>query len=164
MTRSARVRIIADAVRAARPQAGPYELARRIHTALYGRPDDARPPLARAGDAKAARDIGAEIAALTGGYAALTGAPWYPARAGDIVHVHYAEPDDRPGWGETYIVEPAGDGLVLRLLAHTAADADLTGWFAPGTPGDPLMEAWMEAGPGALTIVRDGCVVHEGAR
>ncbi|RBQ21649.1 hypothetical protein DP939_02755 [Spongiactinospora rosea] len=120
---------------------------------------DQRSPLARADDAKRRRDIDGELGAIKDGYEALTSAPWYPARAGDILHVHY-EALDVAAWGETYLVTGGRFGVELLLLAHTAQDADAAGAYAPGMPDDPIMEAWMEAGPGALMVVRDGRVIH----
>jgi hypothetical protein len=124
-------------------------------------------PLAQAEQAKRRRDLPGEIAAVQAGQRALETAPWYPARAGDLVHVHYygSLADMTPEMGETYVVENSEDegGLVLRLLHHTA-DFEGAGCFAPGMVDAPLMEAWFEAGPDALTIVRDGRVVHGGTR
>ncbi|WP_214327884.1 hypothetical protein [Nonomuraea sediminis] len=129
-----------------------------IGKALYGTPPAAASPLAQAEEAKRRRDLMGELHALTAGYGELTEAPWYPARAGDIVHVQY----EALG-GETYVVEDSAEegGLVLRPLHHSAGMA-APGCFAPGMVDDPLMEAWMEAGPHALTLVRDGKVVHGG--
>lgn len=103
-------------------------------------------------------------------YTALTAAPWYPARPGDILHVHLEAAGALPDLGETYIVEPAAAAppgmLQLRLLA--AADShgtDLStyeGPFAGAPDSDPLAVAWMEAGPHRLTVVRHGRVVHQG--
>ncbi|PZG33711.1 hypothetical protein C1I98_28550 [Spongiactinospora gelatinilytica] len=121
---------------------------------------DQRSPLAQADDAKQRRDLYGEVAAIKAGYEVLTSAPWYPARVGDILHVHYEAAGDVAAWGETYIVSDASDGLELHLLAHTAEDDDAVGAYSPGMPDDPIMEAWMEAGPGTLTVVRDGRVIH----
>lgn len=145
-------------------------LARRIHTALYGRPDagDMRSPLEQAEDAKRARDLGGELGALMAGDEALTSAAWYPARHGDLVHVHYEQAGTIPPVGETYLVEAIDDneGLFkLRLLcsSHTDDDADTgVAAFEADAADDPLYELWFEAGPQRLTVVRDGRVVHDG--
>lgn len=130
---------------------------------------DAPPsPLAQAEDAKRRRDLVGEVGALMDGYARLTTAPWYPARPGDLVHVHHeagALPDP---FGETYIIRAAAQGfLSLQLLANTmpeAADtAGLVGCYAVEDDPDPLTDLWMEAGPHRLTVIRDGRVVHDGA-
>jgi hypothetical protein len=124
-------------------------------------------PLELVEAAKRRRDFPGEIAAVQAGQRALETAPWYPALAGDLVHVHYygSLADMTLEQGETYVVERSEDegGLVLRLLHHTAG-FEGAGCFAPGMVDAPLMEAWFEAGPDALTIVRDGRVVHGGTR
>jgi hypothetical protein len=127
-------------------------------------------PLAEAEDAKRRRDIVGEVDALMGGHARLTSAPWYPARAGDLVHVHYEAVGDLAAFGETYVIAAGTAGFPsMQLLAHTAPDtlgqeliAGMVGCFAVDDDPDPLMELWMEAGPHRLTIVRDGQVVHNG--
>ncbi|MFF7521223.1 hypothetical protein [Streptomyces pseudovenezuelae] len=130
-------------------------------------------PLAQAEDAKRRRNIDDEIAALTGAHDQLTSAPWYPARPGDLVHIHYEQAGDLPPFGETYIVGDAGDNMMsLQLLAHTLpetvpgmdaeATAEMAGIFAVEILDCPLYQAWFEAGPQRLTIVRDGRPVHIG--
>jgi hypothetical protein len=73
-----------------------------------------------------------------------------------------------PPQSETYLVEHSQDegGQVLRLLHADKhlTDTGASGAFAPGMVDAPLMQAWFEAGPAALTIVRDGRVIHGGAR
>jgi hypothetical protein len=131
---------------------------------LRDRPAATAPsPLAQAEKAKRKRDLPAELGAVTSGYEALTSAPWYPAQAGDIVHVLYwgSLVDAMPLQGETYVVEHSDEegGLVLRLL-HADEHVIAPGAGAPGMVDDPLMELWMEGGPDCLTIVRNGRVVH----
>lgn len=144
-------------------------VAERVFTALYGRPSAttaAASPLAQAEDAKRARDLGGEIGALMAGERALTSAAWYPARHGDIVHVHYEQAGTNPPVGETYLVEAIDGGLfTLRLLCHSHPGDDDSdeGAFAVEAADDPLYELWFEAGPQRLTIVRDGRVVHDGS-
>lgn len=147
-------------------------LARAICTRLYGRPQpvDERSPLAQAEDAKSRRDLVGELSALTSGEQALTSAPWYPVRPGDLVHVHYEQAGEMPPFGETYIVkaaqtpQPPGGLLSMELLAHTLSEGDVAGMvgcFAM-VADDPLYDLWFEGGPQVLTIVRDGRVVHLG--
>lgn len=135
----------------------------RIGKALYGgrRAAAVPSPLEQVEEAKRQRDFAGEIDAVPAGYRALETAPWYPARMGDIVHVHYAAAGGIPDIGETYVVahDEQEGGLVLRLL-HANPDMGDPGAFAPGMVDAPLMEAWFEAGPAALTIVRDGRIVH----
>jgi hypothetical protein len=148
----------------------PAGLAERVFTALYGRPDSTSPasPLQQAEAAKRRRDLGGELGALMAAGTELESAPWYPVRPGDLVHVHYEQAGDFPQFGETYIVGDAGQGLLsLQLLAHTCPlmpdELAGVGCFAVEAADDPLFEAWFEAGPHRLTIVRDGQVVHNGA-
>lgn len=145
-----------------------HDIALHIVTRLYGRPD-AEPeasPLAQAEDAKRRRDLVGEVDALMGGGRSLEAAPWHPLRRGDVVHVHYEATSTMRAGGETYAVEPR-DGfpydLQLCLIGHTLDSDDMAGAFAPGPLSDPLYEAWFEAGPQRLTIVRDGRPVHIGA-
>ncbi|MFH9011203.1 hypothetical protein ACH4C6_07485 [Streptomyces sp. NPDC017943] len=152
----------------------PAGLAERIYTALYGRPGRPRPdeqlsPLERAEDAKRRRDLDGEISALVQGHTALTSAPWYPARPGDLVHVHYEAGGTVPAFGETYLIAAGiSEGfLSMQMLAHTLpADTEfldgMVGCFAVKDDPDPLMELWFEAGPHTLTIIRDGRPVHIG--
>lgn len=148
----------------------PHELAVHIYTRLYGRPDVtvADSPLAQAAHAKGLRDIDGEITALMNAGVELASAPWHPARPGDLVHVHYEQAGDFPAFGETYIVGAADGALLsMQLLAHTCPlmDDELTGsvgCFASEASDEPLHEAWYEAGPHRLTIVRDGRPVHIG--
>ncbi|MGW1035043.1 hypothetical protein ACWD4Z_23005 [Streptomyces antibioticus] len=124
-------------------------------------------PLAQAEDAKRARDLAGEIGALMAGGTALESAPWYPARPGDLVHVHYEAGGVTAAFGETYRITAGAHGfLSMRLLCHTLPDGEpaegVVGCFAVDDDPDPLMELWMEAGPQRLTIVRDGRVVHAG--
>jgi hypothetical protein len=142
-------------------------LAARIAAELYRDGEEAS-PVAQADDAKRRRDLVGEIHALTAGYDRLTNAPWYPARPGDLVHVHYEQIGDTAAFGETYVVGPARHGfLSLQLLAHSLPsgvepDDFGVGCFAVEDDPDPLTDVWMEAGPQRLTIVRDGHPVHVG--
>jgi hypothetical protein len=144
-------------------------LAMRIAAQLPLTDDVQLSPLARAEDAKHRRDLIGELGALTAGHDQLTSALWYPARPGDLVHVHYEQAGDAAAFGETYLVAGGGSGglLSLRLLAHTCPLAEdeargFVGCFETETADCPLYELWFEAGPHRLTIVRDGQVVHPG--
>lgn len=126
-------------------------------------------PLAEAEDAKRRRDLAGELDALTSGHDRLTSAPWYPARPGDLVHVHHGAIGQTVAFGETYLVAAgSNDGFLnMQLLCHTLPEDTefldgMVGCFAVEDDNDPLMELWMEAGPHRLTIVRDGRPVHVG--
>jgi hypothetical protein len=145
----------------------PVGVAERIAEALYGRGNELPPrsPLHAADNAKRARDLGGELGALQDGHAALTSAPWYPARPGDLVHVHYEGTPNSPAWGETYLVGQAEHGMLsLQPIASTLPDTEWSGagCYATEDSDDPLADMWMEAGPDRLTIVRDGRPVHIG--
>ncbi|MFJ5156363.1 hypothetical protein ACIQCF_33345 [Streptomyces sp. NPDC088353] len=149
-----------------------HDVARHVYTRLYGRPDTTptASPLEQADDAKRRRDIVGEVGALMSAGADLESAPWYPARPGDLVHVHYEAAGQAAAFGETYIVGPENDGLMgMQLLAHTLPDAPedgggMAGCFAVEAADCPIYELWFEAGPHRITIVRDGQVVHDGGR
>ena len=130
-------------------------------------------PLARAEDAKRRRDLAGELGVLMSAGDALESAPWYPCRPGDLVHVHYEAVGDVPlipAFGETYLIGDAGHGLLsVKLIAHslpggTEHAEGMVGCFAVEDADCPVYELWFEAGPHRLTIVRDGRVVHGGAR
>lgn len=147
----------------------PDAVAERIATALFGHPTDgpaAVSPLEQADAAKRRRDLPGELGALIDGERALTSAPWYPPRPGDIVHLHYEATDRQAASGETYEVKDAGDGLVdVTCIAHHHADGSgcgMAGAYAQTASDRPVDEMWFEAGPHRLTIVRDGVVVHNG--
>lgn len=126
-------------------------------------------PLTQAEDAKRRRDFRGEVEAIQDGARSLASAPWYPARPGDIVHVRFEEiPGVLPAFGETYLIEATEAGpdgwLAVTMLASSVAPELGSGddGFATDCDPDPLMTMWVEAGPQALTIVRDGAVVHLG--
>ncbi|WP_330348136.1 hypothetical protein [Streptomyces sp. NBC_00582] len=148
----------------------PADLAQHQFTRLYGRPrsQEPRSPLAQAEDAKRRRDLGGEIGALMSAGNALESAPWYPCRRGDVVLLAYPAAGDFPAHGETYVIDDAGDGLMsMKLVAHSSPLAQdeqegYVGCYATEAADCPINEAWFEAGPHLLTIVRDGRPVHVG--
>ncbi|MFJ9243776.1 hypothetical protein [Streptomyces sp. NPDC101776] len=143
-------------------------LALRIVAQLPLTDDEQLSPLARAEDAKRARDLVGEVGILMSAGADLESAPWQPVRPGDLVHVHYETAGTAATFGETYIIAAGKHGfLSMQLLAHTLPEDTefldgLVGNFAVEDDPDPLMELWFEAGPHRLTIVRDGRPVHVG--
>ena len=142
-------------------------LALKIASQLPLVEDAEQSPLAQAEDAKRRRDLPGELGILMGAGAALTSAPWYPARPGDLVHVHYEAAGEMAAFGETYLVAAGAHGfLTMQLLCHTLPDPEeaggMVGCFAVDDDPDPLSDLWFEAGPQRLTIVRDGRPVHIG--
>ncbi|MFJ1839901.1 hypothetical protein ACIOJ9_39330 [Streptomyces sp. NPDC088175] len=123
-----------------------------------------RSPLARAEEAKRRRDLGGELDALVGGHRALTEAPWYPSRPGDQLLITLEATDRAPRTTELYEVIEGGDGMELHLVQAEPEGAE-GGWYA-GPPemygADPIETPWMEAGPGQLTVTREGVIVHQG--
>ncbi|UBU09991.1 hypothetical protein [Nonomuraea gerenzanensis] len=158
--RNPRLDIIKRALRTSDP-ADP-NLALNIYTALFGRPSEAQSPVEAVEDAHRRRDFSGVIDAARAGQQSMESQPWYPAQHGDIVHIAYDPTGHIPAFGETYEVITSDDGRVLKLIAHTG-DPDAVGYYAPGMPDEPFHEAWFEAGPAHLTIVRHGRVVHGGA-
>lgn len=145
----------------------PEGVAETIVTAMWGDPEAEASPLAQAADAKRARDLVGEVGILMSAGADLESAPWYPVRPGDLVHVHYEAAGEMAAFGETYRVGDAHGLLSMQLLAHTCpGDEDdvrgMVGCFASEASDQPLYEAWFEAGPHRLAIVRDGRPVHVG--
>lgn len=143
-------------------------LALRIAAQLPLTDDTQSSPLAQAEDAKRRRDLPGELGALMQAGNALESAPWYPCRRGDVVLVHYEAVSTFPAFGETYVVDDAGDGLLsMKLLAHSLPEGtehaeSMTGCFEAEAADCPVYELWFEAGPHRLTIVRDGRPVHLG--
>lgn len=145
----------------------PHGLAERIAAAVWGDAGQELSPLARAEDAKRARDLVGEVGILMSAGADLESAPWSPVRPGDLVHVHYEAGGLSDAFGETYRIAAGKHGfLSMQLLAHTLPESEdtagLVGCFAVEDDPDPLMGLWFEAGPHRLTIVRDGRPVHIG--
>lgn len=96
--------------------------------------------------------------------------PGLVPRPGDLVHIAYGATGLLPATGETYAVEEhgGGPGMLLRLdLVHHTVPAPFPapGRYATGEgPGsaDPLSAVRAGPGPGRVTVVRDGRVVHDG--
>jgi hypothetical protein len=146
------------------------DLAEEVRTALFGTDTAAaESPLQQAEAAKRRRDLPGEIDALMHGAAQLESAPWYPLRPGDLVHIGMEPVGDVAAWGETYLIGQGTEAgqLWMRLLHHTPSDdpdlQGLAGAYA-GCSDEPLYDAWFEAGPQRITVVRDGAPIPNQAR
>jgi hypothetical protein len=141
-------------------QGGPYpsrktpELVRfyltgRLTPADAGEP--VRAPLAEIEDLKAARDLGGELAAIGGHWAAMEAQPWWPPQAGDVAIGHPDNPADPDSYGETFLAEdyPAPLGLRFRSVSRTR------GGSVP-EDGYGIEDLWFEWP--AVSIVRAGTI------
>lgn len=116
-------------------------------------------PRAVAERAKARRDLGGELAALTAADADLEAQPWAPLRAGDVVLSHMPADGEVPAIGETYVavddgIDIAGHAMV-RLVSASYRDP-----YGLGGDVTAFYDLWFEASPGSLTIIRAGAVIH----
>jgi hypothetical protein len=94
-----------------------YYLAGRLRA-----PGAGQAPLAQIEDLKAARDLGGELAAISGHWAAMQAQPWWPPRVGDVAIGHpTGDPDP---YGETFLAEeyPAPLGLRFRSVSRTRGE------------------------------------------
>ncbi|MFG2515996.1 hypothetical protein [Streptomyces sp. NPDC048584] len=143
-------------------------LALKIAGQLPLEADSEQSPVAQAEDAKRSRDLPGELDILIGAGAALTSAPWYPARPGDLVHVHFEPVGSMAAFGETYLLTAGAHGfLSMKLLCHSLPEDTefldgMVGCFTVEDDPDPLSDLWFEAGPHRLTVIRDGRPVHTG--
>lgn len=130
-------------------------------------PDVPKSPVQAAHDAKASRDLSAELGALTDGYATLTEAPWFPPVEGDIITVHYEAAGQARAFQEQYLVTRPEDREHIALTftgcaPDSAQIRSMCGFYAGDDFGDPVGDLWMEAGPHRLTITRCGETIHDG--
>jgi hypothetical protein len=109
-----------------------------------------RAPLAEIEDLKAARDLGGELAAITGHWADIEAQPWWPPQAGDIA-IGHPEPGDPDPYGETFLAEdyPAPLGLRFRSVSRTRGE------YVP-EDGYGIEDLWFEWP--AVSIVRAGTI------
>jgi hypothetical protein len=142
---------------------GPYlsrkspELVRFYLTGRL-RPAAAGAPLAEIEDLKAARDLGGELAAISGHWAEMEAQPWWPPKAGDVAIGHPdpadpdpADPDPYP-YGATFLAVtwPRSGDVRFRVVSSTAPDDP--------TPrgGYGIEDLWFEWP--AVSIVRAGTI------
>ena len=108
----------------------------------------ARAPLAEIEDLKAARDLGGELEAISGHWAAMEAQPWWPPQLGDVAIGHPTGGPDR--YGETFLAEEYPVfGLRFRSVSGTR------GQFVP-EDGYGIEDLWFEWP--AVSIVRAGTV------
>jgi hypothetical protein len=135
---------------------GPYpsrktpELVRFYLTGRL-RPAAEGAPLAEIEDLKAARDLGGELAAIRGHWAAMEAQPWWPPRVGDVA-IGHPDPGDSDPYGATFLAVtwPRSGEVRFRVVSSTAPDDP--------TPrgGYGIEDLWFEWP--AISIVRAGMV------
>jgi hypothetical protein len=140
-------------------QGGPYPSRKTpelVRFYLTGRLRPAAPaasrraPLAQIEDLKAARDLGGELAAITGHWADMEAQPWWPPQVGDVAVGHPDRPGDPDAYGETFLAEDYPRvGLRVRSVSRTR------GGYAP-EDGYGIEDLWFEWP--AVSIVRAGVV------
>ncbi len=125
-----------------------------------------RAPRAQAEQAKARRDIEAELGILMGAAHALSSQPWFPIRPGDVVAWWVELPGDPAGHGETLVAVANASrqteaGAPLQRVSETEHGL---GQDDAGGPEEPRYEdfqdVWFEAGPEQVTVIRAGRIVH----
>ncbi|MFD8340307.1 hypothetical protein ACFV42_48180 [Streptomyces solisilvae] len=126
-------------------------------------------PCAVSQDAKRGRGTCGDEAVVLDGERALTSAPWYPARAGDRITVHYEATGTTTAFKGTYLVtEVPGSHRDQTELVLTGCDPDepeirrMCGLYAGPGMTDPVRQLWMQAGPARLVIERYDLTLHNG--
>jgi hypothetical protein len=120
-----------------------YYLAGRLRAA-----GAALAPLTEIEDLKARRDLGGELDAISGHWAAMEAQPWWPPRVGDVAIGHpTGDPDP---YGETFLAEEYPVvGVRFRSVSRTR------GQYVP-EDGYGIEDLWFEWP--AISIVRAGTV------
>jgi hypothetical protein len=128
------------------PELVRFYLTGRLTPAAEPAPE--RAPLAEIEDLKAARDLGGELAAITGHWADMEAQPWWPAQAGDVAIGHpTGDPDP---YGETFLAEEYSRlGLRFRSVSRTRGE------YVP-EDGYGIEDLWFEWP--AISIVRAGTI------
>ena len=108
-------------------------------------------PLAEIENLKAARDLGAELAAITGHWAAMEAQPWWPPKVG-VVAIGHPDPSDSDPYGATFLAVtwPRSGEVRFRVVSSTEPD-DPTPRGGYGI--EDLWFAWP-----AISLVRAGTV------
>lgn len=118
-------------------------------------------PRQAAEDAKARRDLGAELGVLTAADDDLRAQPWFPIQPGDVV-CWSIDMLDGSRYGETLVAVDDPDwsteaGASLRKVSATAESAKPT---SDGPDYEDFYDIWFEAGPAKIAIIRHGHLVH----
>ncbi|HEY5990498.1 MAG TPA: hypothetical protein VIV12_29525 [Streptosporangiaceae bacterium] len=123
-----------------------YYLTGRLTSADAG--ELGRAPLAEIEDLKATRDLGGELAAITGHWADMEAQPWWPPKAGDVAIGHPTGGPD--AYGETFLAEEYPRlGLRFRSVSRTRGE------YVP-KDGYGIEDLWFEWP--AISIVRAGTI------
>jgi hypothetical protein len=105
-------------------------------------------PLTEIEDMKAARDLGGELAAISGHWADMEAQPWWPPQLGDVA-IGHPTGDPNP-YGETFLAEEYPViGVRFRSVSRTR------GQYVP-EDGYGIEDLWSEWP--AISIVRAGTV------
>jgi hypothetical protein len=107
-------------------------------------------PLTEIEDMKAARDLGGELAAISGHWADMEAQPWWPPQVGDVAIGHPDNPTDPGSYGETFLAEEDPRvGLRFRSVSRTRGE------YVP-EDGYGVEDLWFEWP--AISIVRAGTI------
>ncbi len=167
-----------DVSSVSQPYANREDPGARVYVRARPRPQGpalADSPLSLAEDAKRRRDLGAELAILTGAQRDLESQPWLPLQAGDVVLMYLPDSAVNGGpLGETYLAvdDPDGFGVGLRQVSTSyttpaPADADQEDHEdqddeSPSQAREYLYsieDLWFEAGAATLSVIRAGAVL-----
>ncbi len=174
-----------DVSSVSRPYPNREDPGARVYVHARPRPQGPMPadaPLVLAQDAKRRRDLGAELAILTGAQRDLESQPWLPLQAGDVVLMYLPDAAANGGpLGETYLAvdDPDGFGVGLRQVSTRYGDdvgpagepANMC--VAHGEQGDPEDADWFcprcypngprpEPVPDPLLMARLDSIVNSG--
>jgi hypothetical protein len=124
------------------PELARFYLAGRLRPTSPGTP--ARAPLEEIEDRKAARDLGGELAAITGHWAQMEAQPWWPPKVGDVAIGH---------------PEPCCPVSAADPRGH-APDCPAARWGRPPYGATFLAVAWPRSGEVRFCVV-SSTVAHD---
>ena len=127
-----------------------FYLTGRLRPAASAAAAARRAPLAEIEERKGARDLGGELAAVTGHWAEMEAQPWWPPQVGDVAIGHPDSVDPDP-YGETFLAEdyPTPLGLRFRSVSRTRGE------YAP-EDGYGIEDLWFKWP--AISVVRAGVI------